>query len=388
MTGAEREGDADLARGSVLLVDEAGMVDSASLARLIEHARVADAKLVLVGDPEQLGEIEAGGLFRAVVDRTEPVHLDEVIRHEHELEREAARLVREGEGREALRLYQAENRVTVTQNDEERREAMVRDWHESFQSGEDAMMIAKRNAEVAKLNELAREVRRQDGRLSAEEIEVGEAMFAVGDRVITRVNDRRAEVFNRERWEVADVDAQRERVVLEGIDQTKRVELGREYLSQANLYSDAPALEHAYAVTTYSAQGSTVDRAFVAADPSMDKQEMYVATSRSRGETRLYATPEIQTHREEIAPASPFLREGIPHIAEAAERDRAQLAAHEAHCARASRACRPPSWPRGIASLRGRCSKRRATSGSTSASRSGSSKSERGNASARTRPCD
>jgi hypothetical protein len=65
------------------------------------------------------------------------------------------------------------------------------------------------------------------------------------------------------------------------------------------------------------------------ADPSMDKQEFYVAASRAREETRLYATPEIQSAREEIAPDSPYLREGIPHIAEAAERDRSQLAAHE-----------------------------------------------------------
>src|SRR5258705_9373537 len=65
------------------------------------------------------------------------------------------------------------------------------------------------------------------------------------------------------------------------------------------------------------------------ADPSMDKQELYVAASRSREETFIYATPEIQTHREEIAPESPHLREGIPHIAEAAERDRSQLAAHD-----------------------------------------------------------
>ena len=100
-------------------------------------------------------------------------------------------------------------------------------------------------------------------------------------------------------------------------------------MARINPHSEAPALEHAYAVTTYSAQGSTVDRAFVMADPSMDKQELYVAASRSREETYLYATPEIQAHREEIAPRSPYLREGIPHIAEAAERDRAQLAAHD-----------------------------------------------------------
>jgi ATP-dependent exoDNAse (exonuclease V) alpha subunit len=151
---------------------------------------------------------------------------------------------------------------------------------------------------VAKLNELAREVRRQEGRLGAEEIAVGEAMFAAGDHVITRVNDRRAEVFNRERWEIAEVDAARERVVLEGIDQAKRVELGPEYLIQTNPYSDAPALEHAYAVTTYSAQGSTVDRAFVAADPSMDKQEMYVARNATNGFTTALRSGSSKSERD------------------------------------------------------------------------------------------
>jgi len=326
---AEHEGGEGLPHESVLLIDEAGMVDSATLARLVSHAERAQAKLVLVGDPEQLGEIEAGGLFRALAERTDPIHLDEVIRHRHDLDRDAAKRIREGGGREALALYQSQERVTVAPNAEERREAMVRDWHESFECGEDAVMVAKQNAEVRKLNEIAREVRRQAGQLGAKEIEVGEASFAVGDLVITRVNDRAAEVFNRERWRIAEVDAGEGRMTLEGIDQAKAVEIGADYLARTNPHSDAPALEHAYAVTTYSAQGMTVDRAFVAADPSMDKQELYVAASRSREETFIYATPEIQTHREEIAPESPHLREGIPHIGEAAERDRAQLAAHD-----------------------------------------------------------
>jgi conjugative relaxase-like TrwC/TraI family protein len=326
---AEHEGGEGLPHESVLLIDEAGMVDSATLARLVSHAERAQAKLVLVGDPEQLGEIEAGGMFRALAERVDPIHLDEVIRHRHELDRDAAKRIREGEGREALALYQSQERVTVAPNAEERREAMVRDWHESFERGEDAVMVAKQNAEVRKLNEIAREVRRQAGQLGAQEIEVGEASFAAGDLVITRVNDRPAEIFNRERWRIAEVDAAERRMTLEGIDQAKAVEVGADYLARTNPHSEAPALEHAYAVTTYSAQGTTVDRAFVAADPSMDKQEMYVAASRSREETYIYATPEIQTHREEIAPESPHLREGIPHIGEAAERDRAQLAAHD-----------------------------------------------------------
>ncbi len=321
-----REG---LPPGSVLLVDEAGMVDSATLARLIHHAERAKAKLVLVGDSEQLAEIEAGGLFRALAERSEPVHLHEVIRHNHELDREAAKRIREGQGKEALDLYRSGERVIVAPNAEARKEAMVADWHEAFELGHDAVMVAKRNAEVEKLNDLARALRQQAGELGAEEIEVGEARFAAGDRVITRVNERKGGVYNRERWRVAKVDAAQRRVVLEGIDQERTVALGAEYLATANPHSGAPALQHAYAVTTYSAQGTTVDRAYVMADPSMDKQELYVAASRSREQTYLYATPEIQTHREEFAPASPRQREDLSHIAEAAERDRAQSAAHD-----------------------------------------------------------
>lgn len=326
---AEGEGEDGLPGGSVLLVDEAGMVHSADLSRHISHAERAEAKLVLVGDPEQLGEIEAGGLFRAVAERTDPVHLSEVIRHEHELEREAAKRIRDGEGREALGLYESAERVTVAPDADARREAMVRDWQEAYADGKDAMMIAKQNAEVAKLNAIARETLKAEGRLGARKIEVGEARFAAGDQVITRINDRVADIYNRERWQIAEVDPERGAILLQGVDHDRSVEVGPDYLARTNPHSEAPALEHAYAVTTYSAQGSTVDSAFVAADPSMDKQELYVAASRSRGETHLYATPEIQIRREEIAPASTYLREGIPHIAEASERDRAQLAAHE-----------------------------------------------------------
>jgi hypothetical protein len=254
--------------------------------------------------------------------------LDEVIRHNHAVDREAARLIREGDGRSALDLYRAAERVTVAPDAEARREAMVADWLASYTQDEDSLMVAKRNAEVERLNATARELLRAEGRLGAEEIEVGEARFATGDQVITRVNDHAAHIYNRERWQVAEVDAERKTILLEGVDQARRVEVGPDYLELTTLNGESPALQHAYAVTTYCAQGATVDRAYVMADPSMDKQEMYVAASRSREETYLYATPEIQAERAEYAPKPPQ-REAIGHVAEAAERDRAQTAAHD-----------------------------------------------------------
>ncbi|MDQ2629800.1 MAG: hypothetical protein M3Y75_02335 [Actinomycetota bacterium] len=166
------------------------------------------------------------------------------------------------------------------------------------------------------------------GCLGDDEIEVGGARFAAGDQVITQINDQRAQIFNRERWRVAEVDAASERLVGRKIDTRGRVCVDSDYLGRLRERDGGPAIEHAFAATTYQAQGATVDTAFVTADPSMDRQEFYVATSRTREQAYLYATPEIQFDRDEFAPRSP-LREGLDHIAEAAERDGSQASAHD-----------------------------------------------------------
>ena len=217
--------------------------------------------------------------------------------------------------------------MIVAADPEARREAMVDDWWQSFGQGEDALMVAKRNAEVEKLNALARERMRAEGRLGEAEIEVGEARFAAGDQVITRVNDHKRRsttasaggsspsTWSPGRW------CWTESTPVGGCVSIPSIWGGLSY--------GDPALQHAYAATTYQAQGATVDRAYVMADPSMDRQEFYVAASRTREETYFYATPEVQFDREEVAPRSSHSRQGLEHIAEAAERDGSQSAAHD-----------------------------------------------------------
>ncbi len=326
---SQRRGLLTLQPDSVLLVDEAAMVDSQTLARLIAHTDQAGAKLVLVGDPEQLPELEAGGLFRAIAERTEPVYLHEVIRHYHELDRVAAKRIRAGHGVEAFELYRSEERVVVAPDIDAKREAMVADWWRSFSTGDDALMIAKRNADVERLNAMARTVLHAERRLGSVEIEVGGQVFAAGDQVVTRVNAPGEGVCNRMRWSVAEVDARCRSVTLDCLDQKRRVALGPDYLDQSNAASGAPALQHGYAATLYIAQGSTVDRAFVAADASMDRHDFYVAMSRSREEVLLYVTPEVGPAREEYAPRPSFQRDPLDHLRAAIEREGTQIAASD-----------------------------------------------------------
>jgi AAA domain/TrwC relaxase len=94
----------DLERGreqldarTVLVVDEAGMVGSRKLTRLLEHVHHARAKLVLVGDDRQLAAIDAGGGFRALRLRLGASELVENRRQQQAWEREALDLVRSGQ---------------------------------------------------------------------------------------------------------------------------------------------------------------------------------------------------------------------------------------------------------------------------------------------------
>ena len=216
LLGSLDRGYVELDERTVLLIDEAGMVGTEDMAGLIGAAEAAGSKLVLIGDPAQLDAIDAGGLFSAIAERTDPVVLDEVIRHNFELDREAAKRIREGEGGQALSLYRSEERVTVAPDADARREAMVGDWLASYRDGDDALMVAQRNVEVERLNAMARELLRSEGMLGEREIEVGDARFAAGDQVITRVNDHAKQIYNRERWQVAEVDPEQGRIVLRG----------------------------------------------------------------------------------------------------------------------------------------------------------------------------
>ena len=73
LAGIDRH-QAALDATTVLVVDEAAMVGTRKLARLLDHAEAAGAKVVLVGDPCQLPEIDAGGAFRGLRARLGASH--------------------------------------------------------------------------------------------------------------------------------------------------------------------------------------------------------------------------------------------------------------------------------------------------------------------------
>jgi Ti-type conjugative transfer relaxase TraA len=270
-----------LASGSVLIVDEAGMVGSRTIDRLARHAAEADAKLVLVGDDRQLPEIDAGGAFRGLAERLGAIELHQVRRQHADWDREALAELRDGDVRAWADAYRDHGRIVARPTARELRAALVDDWWEAARTGDqDAVMIAHRRRDVAELNALAHARMQRDGRLGDDELVTGERSFAVGDRVIARRNDRRAGVVNGTRGEVVGVDQERRTLTLRT---ARDAELRLE-----GSYLDEGWLEHGYALTAHAAQGATVDRSFVLGSDELYREWGYAALSRHREQARFY----------------------------------------------------------------------------------------------------
>ena len=117
-------------RGSVVVVDEAAMIGTRKLARLLDHAGNAHAKVVLVGDHHQLPAIEAGGVFAALARGPDAVHLTENRRNRDPIERQALAELRDGDISKAFETLVAHGRVHVHATKDDARAEIVASWHE------------------------------------------------------------------------------------------------------------------------------------------------------------------------------------------------------------------------------------------------------------------
>jgi Ti-type conjugative transfer relaxase TraA len=261
--------------GHVLVIDEAGMVGTRQLERVLSHAVDAGAKVVLVGDPQQLQAIEAGAAFRSIHERHRGVEIAEVRRQRQDSQRDATRDLATGKTGRALEAYRCRGMVHEAQTREQARGDLIERWDRDRQASPDGsrIILTHTNDEVRALNEAARERMRTAGDLGDEvrvAVERGAREFAAGDRVMFLQNERGLGVKNGTLGTIELVSTQ---------SMTVQTDDGRSVRFDLKDYN---RIDHGYAATIHKAQGMTVDRAHVLATPGMDAHSSYVALSRHR----------------------------------------------------------------------------------------------------------
>ena len=143
-----------LSPSDILVIDEAGMVGTRQLERVWSQASEAGAKVVLVGDPQQLQSIEAGAAFRSLHDRHGGARIGEARRQRDDSQREATRDLATGRTDAALAAYEAHGQVHAAANREAAREALIEGWDRDRQAVPEAsrIILTHTNDEVRALN--------------------------------------------------------------------------------------------------------------------------------------------------------------------------------------------------------------------------------------------
>jgi conjugative relaxase-like TrwC/TraI family protein len=187
----------DLGRGrvelddrTVLVVDEAAMVATRKLTPLLSHAERAGAKVVLVGDDRQFAPIAAGGGFRALRLRLGASELTVNRRQVDAWEQRAIDDVRAGNLERAIAAYAEHDRIQAFEARDDRDRALVLNWWEAHEAGEQPVLYAHRRAQVDQLNQVCQRLRAEAGQLGDERLAIGDRTFAVGDVVVLGANAR------------------------------------------------------------------------------------------------------------------------------------------------------------------------------------------------------
>lgn len=284
---AWKNGKDKLTSRDVLVIDEAGMIGSRQLGRVLKAAEQAGAKVVLLGDDKQLAAIEAGAAFRAVVQHVGAAEITEVRRQKHAWMREAGQQLARGSVADGLAAYAERGHVQIHGSREAARDALAASYVADQGKGSQ-IILAHSNADVQALNQAVRDARKERGELAGSArfmTERGGREFAAGDRIVFLKNDRDLGVKNGTLGTV-------ERA--EDGSLAVRLDSGEARQVQASQYA---AVDHGYAVTIHKAQGVTVDRAYLLATPGMDRSLAYVGMTRHREAATLFAGADDFTDR-------------------------------------------------------------------------------------------
>jgi AAA domain/TrwC relaxase len=268
-----------LYRDDVLVLDEASQLATTDLAMIQEAARQAGARLVLTGDTEQLGAVEAGGMFRLLAREVPCAELHEVRRFEAAWEAGASVRLRAGDFT-AYAAYDRHGRMRGA-DQETAYDRAAGLWLADHLRGKTVLLLAGSNSEAA---ELARRVQAkliQLGRVQPPQAMLSDGNQAgTGDLIRARLNTRISaggrELTNRDTLKITGWHGPHAQVRRRELDGTWT----RPFLIPRDYLADSAELD--YAGNTHVGQGRTVDTAHLLVTSTLSRRSFYVGLTRGR----------------------------------------------------------------------------------------------------------
>lgn len=296
LTYAWDKGYEKLGAKDVVVIDEAGMLGTKQKARIMAEVAKAGAKVVPVGDPEQLQAIAAGAAFRGIVERTGYIELSDIRRQTVPWQKEATKEFATKQTEVALGRYAANKHIHGFATLDDAKKAIINDWNYDDKYGKTSLILAYTREDVKSLNELARAEKRKFHELGTDKLVQtarGERLFATGDRIYFLKNDNELGVKNGTLGTIDYIDKNKLTVRLDAKGETK----ARHITFSSKRYND---FDHGYAATIHKSQGVTINHAYLLASPYIDSHGVYVAGSRHTDTFNLYYSREQFANEQKL----------------------------------------------------------------------------------------
>ena len=298
---------------TAVIIDEAAMADPYSVLALQKYYQ--NAKLVFVGDPKQLSNIEGGGWMRGLTEEFGAARLENITRQKNEWHIDAIKDI--GRGRADLALQALEARKIEALGDlpcmnyhadsEASTAACVDAYLRDPSSVKDKIMIAATNAETRALNELAHDRLVAAGKITGEQTvfvrspknpeDPLERKIGIGEKIVITKN---AKLLGIENSDVATVESIK---AAPGGGHRIGIRLDKNGETVTLDTNHFPFFDQAAARTNYKVQGKTLEQhAYVHLSGTEQNREFwYVALSRSKQETAVFAGGEGDAFRKQLA---------------------------------------------------------------------------------------
>ena len=284
--GSTHPNDAEwrLGAADVVMVDEASMVATADLHRIHTLTEQAGARLVLTGDPRQLGAVDAGGVMGLLDGHAETYALTQVRRFADPWEATASLNLRDGDP-DALAAYDRHGRLLSHDTSDAAAQAAATAAVADRLDGRAVVVVTGSNKQAAQVATNVRDQLVDLGLVHEDGILLGRdgCTAGVGDLITARRNNYGLTATNRGQYQVTAVGDDGSLTVTPanhgtGPDspagEARVIRLPAEYVAEH--------VQLGYASTVHAAQGLTVDAAHLVTDGGLDALSLYVGLSRGR----------------------------------------------------------------------------------------------------------
>jgi len=297
---------------TVLVIDETGLMSASDTETLLLAAKQAGAKIIMVGDRQQLKPIGAGSGLDLVTRVVDAHRIDTIVRQRTDWGRQTVRDFGAGRAGDALTALDAHDDLRFTANTKTAVQDIVAHRRSRVDAGVEPLILARSNAQIRQIALAVRDDCRSTGELGEDLVSfmgrANDRVFAMslglGDRIRFNVKVNDLEVVNGTTALVTAIIPAPEpmQTVVVALIGNREI---RFKLADLSNEKGEVGLSWSYASTIFAAQGLTVDETLVLADAGFDRSAAYVACSRARDRTTLFVDRSTLETLEQFEPGPP-----------------------------------------------------------------------------------